>query len=149
MIWKDLFIVFKTCSLFAAPSKGYAHRSLTIDTLLAVDPHGLHRAPPLVSSSAINEALRTIPCLIHNPRVLRCRRQAPHRSEAWPLTSPQLSRPSSSRFPQCSLVSKPWRCSLAISTIPTIPTIRRFDRTIGNCRRPARAFGVGLRRGNY
>ena len=140
MVWKDLFIVVTTRSLFAAPSKGYAHRSLTINTLLAVDPHGMHRAPPLVSSSAISKALRTIPCLIHNPRVLRRRRQASYRSEAWPLTSPQLSRPSSSRFPRCSLVSKPWRCSLAIRQS------RQFDNsTIRPDHRQLPAASQGLR----
>ena len=124
MVWKDLFILIETCSLFAAPSKGCAHRSLTIDTLGCAH-RSLTIDTLLVSSSAISTALRTIPRLIRSPRVMRFRCQAPRRSEAWLPTSLQLSRPSSSRFPQCSLASKPRRCSLAIRQF------RQFDDSTG------------------
>jgi len=99
----------------------------------------------LAPSSDIGAALRTIPCLIRSPRVMRFRCQAPHRPEAWSPTSLQLTRPSSSRFPPCSLVFKPWCCSLAIRQSDN-STIRQFDNsTIRPDHRQLPAASQGLR----
>ena len=105
-------------------------------------PHGLRRAPPSVQHSASFHASSA------TLEVMRFRCQAPYRPEAWSPTSLQLTRPSSSRFPQCSLVFKPWCCSLAIRQFRQFdnPTIRQFDNsTIRPDHRQLPAASQGLR----